>query len=136
MTGAQTYGGFMAKAAPANVKKEIAELREKLRYHEYRYYVLDEPEISDAAYDRLMNRLKELEAAHPELITPDSPTVRVGATPREGFQTVQHARPMLSLDNAFSYEQLQDFDRRVRQSSGREKIEYIAEHKFDGLGMA
>src|SRR4030081_1781385 len=126
----------MAKAAPVAVRKEIEELRDKLRYHEYRYYVLDDPEISDAAYDRLMNRLKELEAAHPNLITPDSPTVRVGATPREGFQTVQHARPMLSLDNAFSYETLADFDRRVRESSGREKIEYIAEHKFDGLSIS
>src|SRR6266851_5072180 len=126
----------MAKAAPANVKKEIEELREKLRYHEYKYYVLDEPEISDAAYDRLMNRLKELEAAHPELVTPDSPTVRVGGAPREGFQTVRHARPMLSLDNAFSNDALRDWDRRVRQGSGREKIEYIAEHKFDGLSIS
>src|SRR6266567_806326 len=126
----------MAKAAPANVKKEIEELREKLRYHEYRYYVLDEPEISDAAYDRLMNRLKELEAAHPGLVTPDSPTVRVGGAPREGFQTVRHARPMLSLDNAFSNDALRDWDRRVRQGSGREKIEYIAEHKFDGLSIS
>ncbi|PYT51577.1 MAG: DNA ligase (NAD(+)) LigA [Acidobacteria bacterium] len=126
----------MAKAAPANVKKEIEELREKLRYHEYKYYVLDEPEISDAAYDRLMNRLKGLEAAHPELVTPDSPTVRVGGAPHEGFQTVRHARPMLSLDNAFSYEALRDWDRRVRQGSGREKIEYIAEHKFDGLSIS
>src|SRR5256885_16241492 len=75
--------GFMAKAAPASVKKEIEELREKLRYHEYRYYVLDDPEISDAAYDRMMNRLRELEAAHPELVTPDSPTVRVGGARSE-----------------------------------------------------
>src|ERR1700674_3588761 len=124
----------MAKAVAA--KHEIEELRDKLRHHEYLYYVLDQPEISDAAYDRLMKRLEELEAAHPELITPDSPTVRVGGTPRAGFQTVQHARPMLSLDNAFSYETLADFDRRVRQGSGREKIEYIAEHKFDGLSIS
>src|ERR1700674_487500 len=124
----------MAKAVAA--KHEIEELRDKLRHHEYLYHVLDQPEISDAAYDRVMNRLKELEAANPKLITPDSPTVRVGATPREGFQTVQHARPMLSLDNAFSYETLGDFDRRVRQGSGREKIEYIAEHKFDGLSIS
>src|SRR5690349_17019898 len=124
----------MAKAVAA--KHEIEELRDKLRHHEYLYHVLDQPEISDAAYDRFMNRLKELEAAHPDLITPDSPTVRVGATPREGFQTVQHARPMLSLDNAFSYDQLRDFDRRVRQGIGREKIEYIAEHKFDGLSIS
>jgi DNA ligase (NAD+) len=126
----------MAKAAPANVKKEIEELRRKLRYHEYRYYVLDDPEISDAAYDRMMNRLKELEEAHPELVTPDSPTVRVGGAPREGFSTVRHARPMLSLDNAFSYDALRDWDRRVREGSGHEKIEYIAEHKFDGLSIS
>jgi len=126
----------MAKAAPASVKKEIEELREKLRYHEYRYYVLDDPEISDAAYDRMMNRLKELEAAHPELVTPDSPTVRVGGAPRDGFQKVRHARPMLSLDNAFSYDALRDWDRRVREGSGQEKIEYIAEHKFDGLSIS
>src|ERR1700730_643102 len=126
----------MAKAAPASVKKEIGELREKLRYHEYRYYVLDDPEISDAAYDRLMNRLKELEAANPELVAPDSPTVRVGGAPREGFSTVRHARPMLSLDNAFSYDALRDWDRRVREGSGQEKIEYIAEHKFDGLSIS
>src|ERR1700682_2185689 len=126
----------MAKAAPAAVKKEMEELREKLRYHEYRYYVLDDPEISDAAYDRLMNRLKEIEAAHPELATPDSPTVRVGGTPREGFTTVRHARPMLSLDNAFSYDALRDWDRRVREGTGREDIEYIAEHKFDGLSIS
>src|SRR5437879_1410165 len=126
----------MAKAAPASVKKEIEELREKLRYHEYRYYVLDDPEISDAAYDRLMNRLKELETAYPELVTADSPTVRVGGAPREGFSTVRHARPMLSLDNAFSYDALRDWDRRVREGSGHEKIEYIAEHKFDGLSIS
>ncbi len=126
----------MAKAAPASVKKEIEELREKLRYHEYRYYVLDDPEISDAAYDRMMNRLKELETAHPELVTADSLTVRVGGAPREGFSTVRHARPMLSLDNAFSYEALRDWDKRVREGSGQEKIEYIAEHKFDGLSIS
>jgi DNA ligase (NAD+) len=126
----------MAKAAPASIKKEIEGLREKLRHHEYRYYVLDDPEISDATYDKLMERLKGLEAAHPELLTPDSPTVRVGGTPRDGFQTVRHARAMLSLDNAFSYDALRDFDRRVREGSGKEKIEYITEHKFDGLSVS
>jgi DNA ligase (NAD+) len=126
----------MAKAAPAAVKKEIENLREKLRHHEYQYYVLDEPEISDAAYDRMMNRLKELEAAHPELVTPDSLTVRVGGAPREGFSTVRHARPMLSLDNAFSYDALREWDRRVREGSGQKRIEYIAEHKFDGLSIS
>jgi DNA ligase (NAD+) len=126
----------MAKAASTAIKKEVEQLREKLQYHEYRYYVLDDPEISDAAYDRLMNRLKELEEAHPELVTPDSLTVRVGGEPREGFSTVKHARPMLSLDNAFSYDALRDWDKRVREGSGQEKIEYIAEHKFDGLSIS
>jgi DNA ligase (NAD+) len=124
----------MAKAAAA--KHEVEDLRDKIRRHDYKYYVLDDPEISDSAYDRLMNRLKELEAANPRLITPDSPTARVAGTPREGFQTVRHARAMLSLDNAFSYDALRDFDRRVRQGSGREKIEYVAEHKFDGLSIS
>src|SRR5277367_5463897 len=126
----------MAKAGVAAVRKEAEELREKLRYHEYRYHVLDDPEISDAAYDRMLVRLKEIEAAHPELITADSPTVRVGGPPREGFQTVQHARAMLSLDNAFSFDALREWDRRVREGSGKEKIEYIAEHKFDGLSIS
>jgi len=126
----------MAKAAPATIKREAEDLREKLRYHEYKYHVLDDPEISDAAYDKLLVRLKELEAAHPDIVTPDSPTARVGAQPREGFQTVRHARPMLSLDNAFSFDALRDFDRRVREGSGREEIEYIAEHKFDGLSIS
>jgi DNA ligase (NAD+) len=125
----------MAKVTVA-IRNEAETLREKLRYHEYRYHVLDDPEISDAAYDRLMNRLKELEAAFPELVTPDSPTVRVGGPPREGFTTVRHARAMLSLDNAFSFEALKDWDRRVREGTGREKIEYIAEHKFDGLSIS
>src|SRR5215469_12603392 len=126
----------MAKAATASVKKEVEELREKLRHHEYRYHVLDDPEISDAAYDKLLAKLKELEAAHPELMTADSPTARVGAAPREGFQTVRHTRPMLSLDNAFSFDALRDFGRRVQQGIGREEIEYIAEHKFDGLSIS
>jgi DNA ligase (NAD+) len=129
----------MAKAATkANgaLQKEAEKLREEIRRHEYLYHVADEPEISDAAFDKLMNRLKEMEAAHADLITADSPTKRVGGTPREGFQTVRHARPMLSLDNAFSYDALRDWDRRVRQGTGREDIEYIAEHKFDGLSIS
>ena len=126
----------MAKAAPVSVKKEVEELRGQLRHHEYRYHVLDEPEISDVEYDRLLERLKELEGAYPELITSDSPTSRVGAPPREGFETVRHTRPMLSLDNAFSFDGLRSFDRRVREGIGRDSIEYIAEHKFDGLSIA
>jgi len=129
-------GVNMAKAATASIKKEIEELREKLRYHEYRYHVLDDPEISDAAYDKLLAKLKELEGAHPGLVTPDSPTARVGAPPRSGFQTFRHSRPMLSLDNAFSFDALRDFDRRVREGIGRGEMEYIAEHKFDGLSVS
>ena len=96
-------------------------LQERLRHHEYRYHVLDDPEISDAEYDRMMNRLKELEAAHPELVTADSPTVRVGGPPREEFGAVQHVRPMLSLDNAFSVEALRDFDRKAESQQRAER---------------
>ncbi len=124
----------MAKAAAA--KHEILRLREEIRRHEYLYFVKDEPEISDAEFDRLMNRLKALEKEHPELIAPDSPSQRVGGTPRAGFQTVSHARAMLSLDNAYSEGELRDFDRRVREASGRDTIGYIAEHKFDGLSIS
>ncbi len=124
----------MAKGGKA--AKEIEALREKIRRHEYLYYVADDPEISDAAFDRLMNQLKELEAAHPELATSDSPTQRVGGAPREGFQEVRHKIPMGSLDNAFSFEALGEFDRRARELTGREKIDYVAEHKFDGLSLS
>jgi DNA ligase (NAD+) len=124
----------VAKSAAA--AKEIERLRDEIRRHEYLYYALDQPEISDAAFDRLMEKLKKLEGEHPELVTPDSPTQRVGGEPREGFQTVRHKTPMVSLDNAFSFEALRDFDRRVRELTGRKEIEYIAEHKFDGLSMS
>src|SRR5580692_2049370 len=113
-----------------------AKLREEIRAHEHRYYVLDRPSVSDAEFDRLMNELKHLEADHPEIVTPDSPTQRVGGTPRKGFETRRHNPPMLSLDNAFSYEELDAFDRRVRDLTGREHVEYIAEHKFDGLSIS
>jgi len=118
------------------VAREIERLREKIRHHEYLYYVNDDPEISDAAFDRLMNQLKKLEAENPKLVTPDSPTKRVGGVPREGFQTVRHKTPMISLDNAFSFDELANFDRRVRELTGREKVEYVTEHKFDGLSMS
>ncbi len=120
----------------SKVAKEIQMLREKIRRHEYLYYVADDPEISDAGFDRLMTRLKELEAAHPELTAPDSPTQRVGGAPREGFQQVRHKLPMGSLDNAFSFEALGEFDRRVHELTGRDKVDYVAEHKFDGLSLS
>ena len=119
-----------------SIEREIEKLRAELRRHEHFYYVLDDPEISDAAYDRLMNRLKAIEAEHPEMVTADSPTQRVGGAPREGFETVTHRRPMISLDNAYSYDELRDFDRRVRELAGREQIEYVTEHKFDGLSLS
>src|SRR5580704_17446603 len=124
----------MAKGSAASNK--IEKLREKIREHEYLYYVADDPEITDAEFDRLMNQLKKLEADNPKLVTADSPSQRVGGAPREGFLTVKHATPMVSLDNAFSLEDLAQFDRRVRELTGREEIEYIAEHKFDGLSMS
>jgi DNA ligase (NAD+) len=114
----------------------VAKLREEIRLHEHRYYVLDRPSISDAEFDRLMNKLKLLETDHPELVTPDSPTQRVGGTPRKGFETRRHNPPMLSLDNAFSFEELDRFDRRAREVSGLQEVEYIVEHKYDGLSMS
>jgi DNA ligase (NAD+) len=115
---------------------EIEHLRSEIRRHEYLYFVQDDPEISDAAFDRLVVRLRQLESEHPELITPDSPTQRVGGQPREGLQSVRHKTPMISLDNTYSFEQLGEFDRRVRELTGREKIDYVAEHKFDGLSLS
>ncbi len=126
----------MSKRVAKDAARNIETLREKIRYHEHRYYVLDEPEIRDAEFDKLMQQLRALEAAHPELGAPDSPTQRVGGAPREGFVTVKHSRAMLSLDNALSFEELREFDRRVREGAGRESIEYVTEHKFDGLSLS
>src|ERR1700693_3809369 len=117
-------------------KQQAEKLREQIRRHEHLYYVEDQPKVSDAEFDRLMERLKKLEAEHPDLVSPDSPTQRVGGLPREGFQTVRHKTPMVSLDNAFSTEELAAFDKRVRELIGREKIDYVCEHKFDGLSMS
>ncbi len=111
-------------------------MRDEIRHHEYRYYVLDDPEIKDEEFDRLMNELKKLEAAHPELVTPDSPTQRVGGKPREGFVKVPHSVPMLSLDNAYGEEELRNWERRVHELSGRKDIEYVCELKLDGMSLA
>ncbi len=119
-----------------NVEKEIAALREKIRYHEHRYYVLDDPQISDFEFDKLMQRLRELEQKRPELVTRDSPTQRVGGAPAAELPKVRHSSPMISLDNTYSVDELRDFDRRVRELSGRDKVEYVAELKLDGLSMA
>jgi DNA ligase (NAD+) len=111
-------------------------LREKIRHHEYLYYVLDAPEIEDPAFDALMRELKEIEASHPEWVTPDSPTQRVGGKPKEGFPKVAHSRPMLSLDNVNTAEELADWDRRVRALAGDADVAYVTELKLDGLSLA
>jgi DNA ligase (NAD+) len=118
------------------IEKEIEKLREDIRYHEHRYYVLNDPEISDYEFDQRMRRLQDLEREHPELVTPDSPTQRVGGQPAAEFPKVRHSVQMLSLDNTYSVEELKDFDRRVRELSGRAKVEYVGELKLDGLSMA
>ena len=118
------------------IEQEINNLRNKINYHNYRYYILDDPEISDAEYDRLMRELQALEQQHPEFITPDSPTQRVGAAPLEAFETVAHTLPMLSLDNGFDEGEIREFDTRIQKlSPQQQKIEYVAEPKFDGLAV-
>src|SRR5436190_17264889 len=112
------------------VRQEIEHLRETLRRHERLYYVLDQPEISDAEYDALMRQLSDVEKAHPDLITPDSPTQRVGGKPREGFTKVRHSTQMLSLDNALNEEELREFLNRIGD------VPYVTELKLDGLSMA
>src|SRR5579862_9357709 len=123
-------------AATKDTDKKIEALREKIRHHEYLYYVLDNPEISDAEFDKLMQQLKDLEAANPLLVTPDSPTQRVGGKPREGFVKVPHSSPMLSLDNTYNEEELRDWERRVHELSGRKDVDYVCELKLDGMSMA
>jgi len=117
-------------------REEADKLREAIRHHEHQYYVLDHPEISDADYDALMRQLQALEKEHPDLLTPDSPTQRVGGKPREGFQKIRHSSPMLSLDNALDEAELRAFDARVREWLGGEPFLYVAELKMDGLSMA
>lgn len=116
--------------------KRIEELRKLIEYHRWRYYVLDQPEISDREYDELMLELQRLEQDYPDLITPNSPTQRVGAPPAKEFRAVRHLLPMLSLDNAFTSEDLLAFDRRVRRILGEVPLEYVCELKFDGLAVS
>src|ERR1017187_3901381 len=124
-------------ASRLSPQQQIEALREDLRRHEHLYYVLDAPEISDAEYDARMNRLKALEAEHPELITPDSPTQRVGGKPREGFVKTPHSRPMLSLDNTYNEAELRAWDQRVRDAlPSTERVRYVCELKLDGLSLA
>jgi len=129
---AQKAAGPAKKAAT-----RAAELRGLLDRYNYRYHALDDPEVPDAEYDRLMLELRALETQHPELLTPDSPTQRVGAAPVAAFGTVRHRLAMLSLDNAFSDEEVRDFDRRIRERLDLEEpIRYSAEPKLDGLAVS
>lgn len=120
---------------PEKTAKEIEQLRKELRYHSYLYYVKDAPQITDYEYDRMYRQLVELEAQYPESVTPDSPTQRVGGKASDDFRKVRFKKPMLSLTNAFSADELRDFDRRVKEGLGTDSVEYITELKIDGLSM-
>jgi DNA ligase (NAD+) len=123
-------------ATAKDIEKKFEALRDQIRHHEYRYFVLDDPEISDANFDQLMNQLKKLEGEHPALITPDSPTQRVGGKPREGVVKAAHSSPMLSLDNTYNVDDLRNWERRVHELSGRKDIDYVCELKLDGMSLA
>jgi DNA ligase (NAD+) len=122
--------------ADRDAAKRVAELRRQIEHHDHRYYVLDDPDISDARYDALVRELRELEATHPGLVTADSPTQRIGGEPSRGFAEVRHSLPMLSLDNAFTEQDIVEFDRRVRERLDVESVEYSAEPKIDGLAIS
>ena len=115
---------------------EVARLRDEISRHEDLYYVNDSPEISDAEYDELLANLQRLESQHPELITPDSPTQRVGGRPAEGFPEVVHRRPMLSLDNSYNIEELVAFDQRCQRLAEGRPVQYVAELKIDGVSIS
>jgi len=121
---------------PQEIQQQATQLRDSLNKHNYYYYVLDDPRIPDSEYDHLMRELQALEAQYPQLISPDSPTQRVGAAPLSAFAEVVHSIPMLSLSNAFENKEVHDFDKRVREGLGVHKIEYVAEPKLDGLAVS
>ena len=125
--------GWGMQVSKTEANKTMTTLREELNRHNYLYYVLDQPEVSDAKYDQLYRKLVALEAQYPELVTADSPTQRVGGAPRAGFQTVQHRIPLLSLNNAFSEQELRDFDQRIKRLIREENPDYVGELKIDGL---
>lgn len=117
------------------IAEEIKKLRDEIHHHDYLYYTKSEPEISDREYDQLMQRLKDLEKEHPDLVTPDSPTQRVGERPIEGFERVRHAVPMLSIDNTYNFGELQEFHRRVRRTLGVDEVDYVVDPKIDGVAV-
>ena len=119
-----------------DVEKRIAWLRGELRRHDHLYYVLSAPEIADRQYDALFAELKRLEGEHPQLVTPDSPTQRVSGRPLEGFATVRHAVPMLSMDNTYNADELKAFDERVRKQLDTTDYDYVVELKIDGLAVS
>src|SRR2546427_3191198 len=121
--------------ALSDARKRAEELRERINHHSYRYHVLDDPEVSDFDYDQMVRELRELEAEFPELITPDSPTQRVGGAPAELFAPVTHRAAMLSLDNAFSFEELQAWGKRVERVIGAGEVRFVCELKIDGLAV-
>ena len=120
----------------AEAQLRIQQLTNELRNHNYRYYVLSEPSISDFEFDQLLKELEHLEQQFPELASPESPTQKVGGTVIDGFQTIKHRRPMLSLGNTYNESELRDFDERTRKSTGLEQIEYVCELKIDGLAIS
>src|SRR5215471_15109459 len=123
-------------ATTRDIGTKLEDLRDQIRHHEYQYFVLDSPEISDFDFDKLVEQLKKLEAEHPDLITPDSPTQRVGGKPREGVVKVAHSSPMLSLDNTYNEDELRAWERRVHELSGRKEVDYVCELKLDGMSLA
>src|SRR5919201_523082 len=131
----------LSRTAAKSAEQRVEELRKQLYYHGHRYYVLDDQEVSDAEYDELLNELREIETQHPELLTPDSPTQRVGAQPLEKFTEVPHLQPMLSLANARNEEELRAWETRMhnllkKQGVEEARIEYVAEPKIDGLAVS
>ncbi|RLE01522.1 MAG: DNA ligase, partial [Candidatus Aminicenantes bacterium] len=129
-------GGRSVGVSKEEAAKRIKELRQQIRYHEKKYYVDNEPQISDYEFDCLVKELEQLESLYPELITPDSPTQRVGEQPVEGFPSVTHSIPMLSLDNCYNREEFLEFVQRLEKLLPGEKIEFVTELKIDGLGIA
>jgi len=115
---------------------QTGDLRKILQFHEYRYYIMDDPLVSDAEYDQLFKALEKLEAEHPDIVTPDSPTHRIARGLTKDFPTVQHLVPMLSLENSYNAEDLLDWDRKARELSGLAEIEYCVEPKFDGASIS